>query len=235
VDLRRRLADAGAAQHEHGETGGGVLDRGGAGHGTTAVGRAFLAFAAAFFVFHQIGTVLASDRVAIATDLATPFAVAAATAALLIALDAPRGPVLAAIAAGVLYVDGHGIHLAANSIHNEGIEGDAVYFWDERFGHIEAVLGWFGLVAAVCAADRTERGSRLLVPAALLLGWTFFTSTVEGQTWWLEMPAAALFAIWAWRSPSPLRRASAAALLIGAALIGAWAAWHGGVPEFSDL
>jgi hypothetical protein len=211
------------------------LDRGGSGRGTAAVGRAYLAFAAAFFVFHQIGTVLASDRLATAVDLATPFAVAAATAALLSALDAPRGPVLAAIAAGVLYADGHGIHLAANAIHNEGVDDSTVYFWDERFGHIEAVLGWLGLVAAICAADRTERGSRLLAPGALLLGWTFFTSTVEGQTWWLVLPAAALFAAWAVRTPRPLVRASAAALLIGAALIGVWAAWHGGVPEFSDL
>jgi hypothetical protein len=211
------------------------LDRDGAGRGTAAVGRAFAAFAAAFFVFHQIGTVLASNRLAAAVDLVTPLAVALATAALLIALDAPRAPVVAAVVAGVLYVDGHGIHLAANSIHNEGIDGDAVYFWDERFGHIEAVLGWFGLLAAVCWADRTTEASRLLAPAALLLGWTFFTSTVEGQTWWLELPAAALFAVWAWRAPSPLRRAGAAALLLGAALIGIWAAWHGGVPEFSDL
>ena len=212
------------------------MDSGGAGRGTAEVGRAFAAFAAAFFVFHQIGTVLASDRLPIVIDLVTPFAVAAATAHLLIALDAPRGAILAAVFAGVLYVDGHGIHLAANAIHNEGITGDAVYFWDERFGHIEAVIGWFGLVAAVCAADRTERASRLLAPAAVLLGWTFFTSTVEGQTWWLQLPAAALFAAWAWRSePRPLLRASAAAFLLGAALIGIWAAWHGGVPEFSDL
>jgi len=43
--------------------------------------------------------------------------------------------------------------LAANSIHNEGAQGDVVYFWDERFSHIEAVLGWFGLVAAFCLAS----------------------------------------------------------------------------------
>ena len=109
---------------------------------------AFLAFAAVFFVFHQFPSVLFTDRVEAAVDLLTPFAVAASTVAVMLALGASRGPVLAAVAAGVLYVHGHGVHLAANSIHNEGIEDQVVYFWDERFSHIEAVLGWFGLVAA---------------------------------------------------------------------------------------
>ena len=169
----------------------------------------------------------------------TPFAVAAATVAVLLALGAKRPAVLVAVFAGVLYVHGHGAHLAANSIHNEGLDQDVVYFWDERFSHIEAVLGWFGLLAAACLAERP--GLRLrtapLVLGALLLGWTFFTSTVEGQVWWLELPAAVGFAVWAWRDGSrgPLLRASAAAFVGGAALIGIWAIAHGGVPEFSDL
>lgn len=202
--------------------------------------RGFLVFAAVFFIFHQLPSVLFTDRLEAAVDVLTPFAVAAATVAVMIALAAPRGPVLAAVFAGVLYVHGHGVHLAANSIHNEGAQGDLVYFWDERFSHIEAVLGWFGLVAAFCLAERLAPRSlstspALLAPAALLLGWTFFTSTVEGQTWWLELPAAAMFAVAALRAPRPLLRAAASAFATGAALILMWAIWHGGVPEFSDL
>ena len=202
--------------------------------------RAFLAFAAVFFVFHQLPSTLFSDRVEAAVDVLTPFAVAAATVAVMLAIGAPRGPVLVAVFAGVLYVHGHGVHLAANSIHNDGAQGDLVYFWDERFSHIEAVLGWFGLVAAFClaecaAASRSRMSPRLLAAAALLLGWTFFTSTVEGQTWWLELPAAALFGVSAIRTPRPLLRAAAGAFALGAALIAAWAIWHGGVPEFSAL
>ena len=204
------------------------------------VDRAFLVFAAVFFVFHQLPSVLFSDRVEAGVDVLTPFAVAAATVAVLLALDASRGAMLAAVAAGVTYVHGHGVHLAANSIHNEGAEGDAVYFWDERFSHIETVLGWFGLVAVFCLAERMSSRSADASPwvlglAALLLGWTFFTNTVEGQTWWLELPTAALFAAWAIRAPRPLLRAAAGAFLFGALLIAAWAVWHGGVPEFSDL
>jgi hypothetical protein len=204
------------------------------------VDRAFLAFAGVFFVFHQLPSVLFSDRVEAGVDVLTPFAVVACVIAVMLALDAPRGPVLVAVFAGVLYVHGHGVHLAANSIHNDGADSELVYFWDERFSHIEAVLGWFGLVAAFCLAERSSPPSggtspALLGVAALLLGWTFFTSTVEGQTWWLELPTAALFAVWALRAPRPLLRAAAGAFAIGALLIAVWGIWHGGVPEFSDL
>jgi hypothetical protein len=201
--------------------------------------RAFLAFAASFFVFHQIGSVLGSGRTEAAVDVLTPFAVVAASAALLHSLRARGVPLVLGIASATLYVHGVGAHLAANSIHNEGFEGDAVYFWDERFSHIEGVLGWFGLVAAFCLAERAAPRAMERAPLAIgavVLGWTFFTSTVEGQTWWLELPIAAAFAVWALRAPPrPLLRASAAALLLGALLIGVWAAWHGGVPEFSEL
>ncbi len=202
--------------------------------------RAFLVFAAVFFVFHQLPSILFPPRIEAAVDVLTPFAVVAATVAVILALGASRGPTLAALVAGVAYVHGQGVHLAANSIHNEGAEGNVVYFWDERFSHIEAVLGWFGLVAAFCLAERVSPRSAntspaLLTLAALVLGWTFFTSTVEGQTWWLELVTAALFSVWALRAPRPLLRASAGAFAVGAALIAAWAIWHGGVPEFSDL
>ena len=202
--------------------------------------RAFLAFAAVFFFFHQFPSQLLSHRGEAAVDVLTPFAVAAATVAVLLALGAARPALLAAVAAGVLYVHGHGVHLAANSIHNEGVDDPVVYFWDERFSHIEAVLGWFGLVAVFCLAEHVAPRSAQTSPgllglASLILGWTFFTSTVEGQTWWLELAAAALFGLWALRSPRPLLRAAACAFVVGAVLIAIWAIWHGGVPEFSDL
>lgn len=206
---------------------------------TLRVEPAFAGFALVFFVFHQAPSTFLGPRGEAAVDVLTPFAVVAAGAAVLLALRAPRTAIALAVVAGTLYVHGHGIHLAANSIRNDGVDNDVAYFWDEHFSHIEAVLGWFGLVAAFCLAERTSAarlGSRAwLVVAAVVLGWTFFTSTVEGQTWWLELIAAAGFTAWALREPRPLLRASAGAFLIGAALIAAWAAWHGGVPEFSAL
>ena len=215
--------------------------------------RALLAFAVSVFIFHQVPA-FAGNRPGTAIDLLTPFAVVGSSAAVLASLGARRAAVVAALVAGTLYVDGHGIHLAANSIHNEGATGadDIVYFWDERFSHVEAVLGWFGLVASFCIAEATsplaaegrrraegQRPRAALAVATVVLGWTFFTSTVEGQTWWLELATSPLFAAWASRAsrraPRPILRASAGAFALGAALIGVWAILNGGLPEFSDV
>lgn len=201
--------------------------------------RAFLAFAASYFVFQQFPGVLLSDHGEAAVDTVTPFLVVAASVATLMAFGLPRRPTLLAVLAGVLYVHAHGAHLAANSIHNDGAEGSVVYFWDERFSHIEGLIGWIGLVACFALAEREApprpMSTAVLAIAAVLLGITFFTGTVEGQTWWLELPAAAAFGVWLQRDPRPLLRAGAGALLLAALMIGVWAAIHGGVPEFSDL
>jgi hypothetical protein len=71
--------------------------------------------------------------------------------------------------------------------------------------------------------------------ATALLGVTLFAGTVEGGTWWLLPPAAAAFGAWALARPRPLLRACAAALVLAALLLAVWAAWHGGVPEPSEL
>ena len=89
-------------------------------------------------------------------DLVTPFLVLAAAALALASLRA-RGRALAlACVAAILYVDGHGIHLAANSIRADSLlphEAAArAYFFDERLGHIEWHLGWLGLLFSLVIA-----------------------------------------------------------------------------------
>ena len=205
--------------------------------------RLFGAFAAAVFVFHQLPALL-SPPAAEAVDLATPFAVVGCAAALLASLRADRASVVLGVLAAVLYVDGHGIHLAANSISGEDPGGDAgrlAYFWDERFSHVELLAGWVGLVAAFGLADvlrpdgRAEPASRALAAsAAVLLGWTFFTSTVEGQTWWLLVAVTPLFVAWAVLVRRPIVVTAAVAYGLAAALIAAWALVNGGVPQFSQ-
>jgi hypothetical protein len=207
--------------------------------------RGLLAFAGSVFVFHQLPT-FAGDRGGAALDLLTPFAVIGSAAAVLFALGARGGVLVFALVAGILYVDGHGMHLSANSIANEdpvgGVE-ETVHFWDEEFSHVEAVLGWFGLVASFCLAEARRpgraaasetRSSRVLAVAAVVLGWTFFTSTVEGGTWWLALAATAVFVIWAVRARRPLLTSAAAAYALAALLIGIWAIWQGGVPQFTE-
>jgi hypothetical protein len=204
--------------------------------------RAFLLFAAALAAFHNLPPSFAGARSGDYFDLLTPFAVLGATLLLLRLLDANALPLAVAFVGGVLYTDGHGIHLAANSIGHEGPTGHVRHvtkFWDERFGHIEWHLGWFVLVLAVCLAERRallrddERWPLWL--AAVLLAFTLFADTVEGGTWWLELVAAAGFLGWAAGARRPLLMTSAAAFGLAAAMIGIWAIWHGGVPQFSEL
>jgi hypothetical protein len=196
--------------------------------------RALLAFAVAVFVFHHLPS-LAGETAGDWIDLLTPFAVIGAAAFVI-----GRGPgtlaLVVAVVGAVLYVDGHGIHLAANSIGQEELTGDAkdvTHFWDEEWGHFEWHLGLFVLIGAFCLARR----ERPWLPAlcAVLLAWTFFTNTVEGGTWWLVLVATAVFVPWAIAARRPIVVTAAAAFGLATLLIGIWAVWHQGMPQFSDV
>jgi hypothetical protein len=202
------------------------------------VGRRLLLFAVAVAVFHHVPSV-AGDTAGDWIDLLSPFAVVGAAAGVLVA-ERARGVALAvAVVAAILYVDGHGIHLAANSIGHEDPTGDVervTHFWDEEWGHFEWHLGLFGLLASFGLAAGPDPVSRGVAAAVVvLLGATFFTSTVEGGTWWLELVATAVFVPWALRLRRPVLTTCAGAFALAAVLIGVWAVWHGGVPEFSDV
>jgi hypothetical protein len=203
--------------------------------------RAFVVFALAVLAFHHLPTI-DLVRLGILIDLFTPLVVVGAAAAVLLA-ERPHPLVVAfAFVAAVAYVEGHGIHLAANAINGAEPVGEAgrrAEFWDERFGHVEWHLGWFGLLLAFCLAERARPGAwprlrRAALPVAAL-GFTLFTSTVEGQTWPLLLAAGAGFAGWAALARRPLLTQCAAAFGLAAALIGVWALWQGGVPEFTDV
>jgi hypothetical protein len=201
-------------------------------------GQALLGFSGAVFVFHNVPAVAgaAADWI----DLATPFAVIGASA-LLLRRGATALVLFIAVFGALLYVSGHGIHLAANSIDYERLTGDArdiAFFWDEEWGHIQWHLGWFVLIVGFCLAERERPVGvepALGALSALLLATTLFTNTVEGGTWWLELAATAVLVPWALVARRPLLAAFAAAFALCAVAIGGWTAWHGGVPEFSDL
>ena len=203
--------------------------------------RALLAFAAAVFVFHHLPAL--AGRFGDWVDLATPFAVLGAAALVLVALRPPLWVAALALAAGIAYADGHGIHLAANSIRAEEVTGEAddvSYFWDERFGHLEWHLGWLSLLVAFTLAERFGRRPATPETAAgalvvLLLGFTLFTGTVEGQDWWIVPPFAVALAAWAVVRRAPVLRACAGALVLAVLLMAVWALWQGGMPQFSEL
>jgi hypothetical protein len=194
-----------------------------------------LAFAAAIFVFQQVPAFTGDFGTWI--DLATPFVVLGAAAWGL--RGAPAAAAVVALVGAILYADGHGIHLSANDIRHHELTGEAArvaHFWDERFGHLEWHLGWLVLLAAFYVADSARvRALRADALPALLLGWALFTNTVEGGDWGLTLAAAPIFTIWAIARPGRATTTVAGATLLAAALIGVWAAWQGGVPQFSEV
>jgi hypothetical protein len=204
-----------------------------------SAGGALLALALVFAVFHHLPS-FAGDTAGTWIDLVTPFAVVAASAFLL-GRGARAQAIAVALVGAVLYVDGHGIHLAANSIGHEALTGDAedvTHFWDETWGHFEWHLGWFVLIVAFALAERARLvrvPTWIVVLNAILLGWTLFTSTVEGGTWWLELAATAVLVPWAFVARRPLLVSFAAAFALAALMIGIWALWQGGVPQFSEV
>ena len=204
-------------------------------------GQCAVAFAAAVAVFHHLPLIAGAVGLHDATDLVTPFVVVAAALAALLSLKAPPRALAVAFVGAILYVDGHGLHLSANAIGNEPVSGRArevAHFWDEQFGHFWWHLGWFVLLGAIALAESGRRDTlsrRQAAVIVLLLGGTLFTNTVEGGDWWLELAATAVFCAWAFAARRALLTAFAGAFALGAALIGIWAIWHGGVPQFSEL
>lgn len=173
-------------------------------------------------------------------DLLTPFGVIGASLLVLAVLRPRAGALALAAAAAILYADGHGMHLAANSINARQLPIDAARtanFWDEQLGHIEWHAGLLGLMGAACLAER--RGERLRWRPALfaagLLGASLFVYPVEGGSWWLVLLALPLFVARAAQTRSHIALTSAAALVLAALLIGLWAAWWGDVPQFTEL
>ena len=203
-------------------------------------GRAFLVFALAVLAFHHLPTI-DFFKLGVAIDFFTPLAVVGAAAAVVLAYRSPPLPLVVAFVAALLYVDGHGMHLAANAINGADPVGEAgrrAEFWDERAGHLVWHAGWFGLLAAFCLAERARPGPApdrtVSAVAVAALGFTLFSNTVEGQSWPLMLAAGAGFAAWAALARRPLLLLCAASFALAALLVGVWAAWQGGVPEFTE-
>lgn len=154
-----------------------------------------------------------------------------------------------------LWVLGHGMHLAANSIGNLISETgsptptpvqDLVHFYDETLSHyvwhaailaLAALITWRGWASA-----STQAASPLLVVfSAAIYGFTLFLIFVEGGTVPLSLPASALVAaagLWRWRAAQSLHPVAAmfvAAHALAVVLLLAWAIWQGSFPQFTEL
>ena len=146
--------------------------------------RAWTALLAVVAVGHHLGTLTAplgqvgSVQQADLVDLLLPYAVVACGGLALLA--APRRCQVAGVVGLVLYVQGHGLHLAANSIAQQ-TDSDRAFFWDELAGHAVWYSGLYLLVAALLVgrvAPARPGPVRLLL--AVAVGATFATNALGG-------------------------------------------------------
>lgn len=96
----------------------------------------------------------------------------------------------------VLYIEGHGMHLAANSIGNNVVATtdlrlkDTVFLFDESIGHLLWLGGAIGLALAAIAYQvsytsqhpMTRRQSWLLLLSGMVYGVTFAITIIEGRS-----------------------------------------------------
>ncbi len=170
-----------------------------------------------------------------------------------------RGGLVAFLVIAAVWIEGQGIHLAANAIGDAfphdavkafyGTEpGDLDLWLDETLSHWMWHAAWVALsILIVAAATRgpvtvASRPSVTAAAAGLLHGVTFFLVTVEGVTGLLGIPASILML--AWTAVTARRglagRPVAMFFLVASltSLLGylVWGALHGWtLPEFSKV
>ena len=201
-------------------------------------------FAVGYGILHHAGTLFAGlgevgpTRWADWIDLATPFVICGAVAGVLRGAGASRATWGAYLVGVILYTEGHGIHLSANSISNAiNPHPPIVELWDETIGHYLWYGGFAILVAvlAVATADRRPRGGALAYLAAVVVGFTHFTNSVEGQVPWMGIVTAVVFTGWGLLTRDGMGRYLFTAYALALALFAGFGVWQGGFPEFTEL
>ena len=199
-------------------------------------------FVVAVIAGHHVGTALGwlggpdETRWADWVDLAVPYVVLGTAAAALAATDPGRREWILLGAAGLLYTQGHGIHLAANSIANVQ-SSDAVHLWDETVGHWLWYTG-LALIVAILAhaldAVPAPRSAWSLV-LAVAFGATVFTNSVEGGTVVLGFVSGAIFVGWGLRRQGRVPELLVPAYALTLVCLTGWGLYWQGFPQFSEL
>ncbi len=212
----------------------------------------------AYAVFHHLGTWVgalgdvggaaapgadpdrgvATTRWADWLDLLTPFALLVPAALALRAAGADRRSWWLLGTGVLLYVEGHGIHLAANSVGNVA-PGRTAHLWDEVVGHHLWYLGWYLVVAALARTVGARPWPAVGRPAALALavavGATAGTNALEGGTVVLTGLAAAVAAAAGLRRRTTLAVWLVPAATVALLVLAGWGVWAGGFPQPSDV
>lgn len=174
----------------------------------TRSARAWTALLAVVAVGHHQGTFLAPlGRVGDTSwadwvDLLLPWAVVAAAGTALLAV--PRRVQIAGVAGLLAYVQGHGIHLAANSIAQRD-PSDTAFLWDELVGHAIWYSGLYLVLGALLVGQAvTTRPGPLRLLLSVVVGITLATNAVGGHAVPLAVGASSVLAVLAWRRRSGL-------------------------------
>jgi hypothetical protein len=176
---------------------------------------------------------------------------------LLFRLDAGKFPGLKAnlifILIAAFWIEGQGMHLAANSIGHllKGLEGSDVFnltnFYDEVLGHYLWHFGIFGLSALVIFRqwqnpfNKEQAVSWLLILAGIIHGFTLFIIVIEARTAPLGVTFAivvALLGLILGRnrfSQRPMLLFFFVACIVATALFFSWGIYWHGLPEFSAV
>ena len=152
-----------------------------------------------------------------------------------------------------LWVQGQGMHLAANSIGHllEDMTGSDAFvltsFYDEVLSHYFWHLGVVGLSALLLirqwqnpfTGERPSLG--LLLLAGIIHGLTFFVIVIEGGTAFLGIPFAIIVILvgLVWGRDrlreQPLLFFFLVSYVVATLFFAGWAIYWGGLPEFSEL
>ena len=171
-------------------------------------------------------------------DLLTPYAVLGPALLVLARAGAPRRLWVAALVGCGLFVQGHGLHLSANSIAYASGPQAPAYLWDEQVGHHPWFAGLTAMLVAVVQAVRPlpVRGGPVALLLALLVGLTWAANIVEAGAAPFGSAIALGLAAYGWR----LRACATGRLLVVAfvlslVLTAAYGLWMGGYPQPSEL
>lgn len=234
---------------------------------TTQLSAALLAYALALAAFLLVPPCLKASvgppqalTLQEAADLLTPLVVIP-LAWLVLDLTGGLGRrgLVAFLLVAALWVEGQGIHLAANAIGDAFSHDTAEAFYrtvpgalnlwlDETLSHWMWHVAWFALsILLLAAATRgsvvpPDRPSVTAVVAGLIYGATFFLVSVEGATTLLAIPASILILAWCLAAGRRglLRQPVVTFLLVSTVvtLLG-YAVWGGlndwTLPEFSKV
>jgi len=157
----------------------------------------------------------------------------------------------------ILYVDGHGLHLSANSIArlvekaNDPELFDAVYIFDEVISHSLWDVGIFLITLSLIVASYqmsykldSLKEFTFLSLGACLYGFTFVVNSIEGQTVAFILPAAFIglilsTALYLKEVKSEMRNPMFLFFLVAyflcLLLLAYWGVRYKGYPQFSEL